>query len=390
MNIIDLRATKIISGNLVLTILFILSTFFISLIVSGAEIKKKINLKDIKKVEGNIKLKLINSWGGDNETDDNHIFKIPTKIINDKNKNFYILDIGQNFIKCFTDNGHYIRNIGRRGEGPGEFLSPSSIVLDNLNNIHIFESGLKREFIYDINGNFKKKIRKNKSVSSSFFLLSGNRIDLERNFRKGISFTLTKRDKNNNFLNNIIKTSFVRKGGHTWDELFYTVDRNENIYVTLKATPIIRKFDKNGKFLYDIFYKTPYQTFHKIVKETKKNKLKLQISKSIMIVHGFTTDNNGNLFIIVKNKLMTPNMKKIYSLVMIGRGQTKKGFKFTDDLDTKGFFKLIVFNNKGELIASELLDVFCDQISISENNIYLLDTYYKTQIFKYKITFQTK
>ena len=75
-------------------------------------------------------------------------------------------------------------------------------------------------------------------------------------------------------------------------------------------------------------------------------------------------------------------MKKIYSLTNM-----QKTHKIAQDFNADGLFRLIVFNDSGELVASNKLNVFCDQISIYKNHLYVLDTYYLTRLYKHKIKF---
>lgn len=52
------------------------------------------------------------------------IFEIPNEITCDSEGNVYVLDKKANNIKIFNSSGKYVRTIGRRGRGPGEFNSP--------------------------------------------------------------------------------------------------------------------------------------------------------------------------------------------------------------------------------------------------------------------------
>jgi|Deesub1362B_J571_1020462.scaffolds.fasta_scaffold00181_50 sugar lactone lactonase YvrE len=69
--------------------------------------------------------------------------------------NIYIVDSGNERIQKFDKNGKYIKTIGRKGQGPGEFDSPTSIFIDVEDNIYI-KDGREIE-IFDKNGNFIKK-----------------------------------------------------------------------------------------------------------------------------------------------------------------------------------------------------------------------------------------
>jgi hypothetical protein len=64
-------------------------------------------------------------WRLGGETDDeDEIFGIITRILTDKDGNVYLLDTQLSEIKVFSPDGEFIRTIGRKGEGPGEFQTP--------------------------------------------------------------------------------------------------------------------------------------------------------------------------------------------------------------------------------------------------------------------------
>jgi hypothetical protein len=53
--------------------------------------------------------------------DDEEIFGVITDVIADDDGNFYLLDAQLSEIKVYSEDGEYLRTIGREGEGPGEF-----------------------------------------------------------------------------------------------------------------------------------------------------------------------------------------------------------------------------------------------------------------------------
>ncbi len=59
--------------------------------------------------------------------DDDEIFGVITDIIADDEGNFYMLDAQLNEIKVYSEDGKYLRTIGREGEGPGEFRGAFSM-----------------------------------------------------------------------------------------------------------------------------------------------------------------------------------------------------------------------------------------------------------------------
>jgi hypothetical protein len=68
---------------------------------------------------------------GDVDTDDENLaFSSPADMAVDGSGSLYILDSGNQRIQVFGPDGKYIRTIGRKGQGPGEFESLNSIAVD--------------------------------------------------------------------------------------------------------------------------------------------------------------------------------------------------------------------------------------------------------------------
>jgi len=77
--------------------------------------------------QGELKLKLkpLFSLGGESE-DPNQLFGMVQQILVDDEHNSYVLDQQLQEIKVFDAKGEYLRTIGRKGEGPGEFNNPNA------------------------------------------------------------------------------------------------------------------------------------------------------------------------------------------------------------------------------------------------------------------------
>jgi len=371
-----MKSRLLLSHTLIILVLF-------STCIYG---QKKYSTADMDKFEGRIKLNLIDTWGDDDD-DDHKIYKIPIEFKIDSQGNVYILDMGQVFIKKYKNSGEYICNIGKRGEGPGEYMRPSHMFLDREDNFHVAEYMRNYEFIYDQRGKFSHRIKVKGNLLAAFFLESGRRINLEMSTTGGLGYKIVERDRNQKLIREFLQVTCVKWGSSTWEELLCSLDKEGSIYAALKATPIIRKFSKEGKFLWEIQYEPPFKTCHKITEDKNKCKLKLMLSKSDMIVHGFCTDEHNRVYLVIKNKPINKEMKRIYSLISSTGGRIKTGRKATDEFDATDLFRLLVFNHLGDLINSKKMAVFCDQISIYKDHLYILDTYYSTHLYKYKINF---
>ena len=70
---------------------------------------------------------------GDVDTEDEHLaFNYPSDVTVDHDGNIYVLDSANTRIQKFGPDGKYQATIGRKGQGPGEFLMPDAIAFDKI------------------------------------------------------------------------------------------------------------------------------------------------------------------------------------------------------------------------------------------------------------------
>lgn len=90
------------------------------------------------------------------ETNDSSFLVYPYKIIENLNK-FYIYDIHTQKVLMFAGDGKYIRNIGNKGEGPGEYPLLSSISIDRKEETIQLLIPYGYYLDYTLDGQFKNK-----------------------------------------------------------------------------------------------------------------------------------------------------------------------------------------------------------------------------------------
>jgi hypothetical protein len=93
-----------------------------------------------------------------NEEDENYMFYRARMLAVDSEGNILVLDAGNNRIQKYDKDGKYLQSIGKQGQGPGEFDSPTSLYIDTKDNIYVSEM-FQRLHIFDKNGVFQKRIK---------------------------------------------------------------------------------------------------------------------------------------------------------------------------------------------------------------------------------------
>lgn len=87
-----------------------------------------------------IKIELVRTIGGLDETNPNLAFNAPNDVIRDSAGNIYVLDASNAHVQKLDAEGKFLKTIGRRGQGPGEFQSPTSMDVDGENNLFVFDA----------------------------------------------------------------------------------------------------------------------------------------------------------------------------------------------------------------------------------------------------------
>ena len=75
----------------------------------------------------------------------------------DDNENIYAMDEGAGHVKVYDKNGRFIRSIGRRGEGPGEFLYPNMIFITGEGQF-VVEDFIRSLIYFSIDGTYQKTV----------------------------------------------------------------------------------------------------------------------------------------------------------------------------------------------------------------------------------------
>ncbi len=88
--------------------------------------------------------------------DEEYMFYRIGDIAVDSQNNIYVLDGGNYRIQKFDKDGNYLQTIGRKGQGPGEFMMPFNLFLDERGNIYVME--LRKLHLFDPKGNYIKSV----------------------------------------------------------------------------------------------------------------------------------------------------------------------------------------------------------------------------------------
>lgn len=94
---------------------------------------------------------------GDEEIEEQMFQNIVTLGVNERG-DMYILDEQAGNIKVFAQNGSFLKTIGKKGQGPGEFGMPISLAITPRQNIIVNDMGHRKILFFDREGNLLKHL----------------------------------------------------------------------------------------------------------------------------------------------------------------------------------------------------------------------------------------
>jgi hypothetical protein len=150
-----------------------------------------------------------------NENDENYMFNGVTNIAIDSQGNIHVLDRGNFRIQVFDHKGQYLKTIGKKGQGPGEFENPARLFLDNQDNIYVTDGGPRIEGrmikIFNNSGEFVQVIRLESPISDFHVDSEGNILaNVAQRVEKGTITAVVKMNSEGKMIKKIAEFSGVK------------------------------------------------------------------------------------------------------------------------------------------------------------------------------------
>ncbi len=370
-----------------LTLLNFILTF--PLLVFSQEKTLYNTLDEILQCKDKIELKLHKVWGDEGMNSIEQAFYIPADIEIDKQGNVYILDRGNNRIQVFDSMGNYMRTIGRAGKGPGDFLEPLDMELNKNNNLLVCD-GLNNRRIQYLNyfgkylGGFKILDRypgEIKIIENDLILMS----NYKPNFNKQTPLLLIYNNKGQ-IIEKIGINKYVYENRNSVEGIYFSLDNEGNIYSAYYTHAIIQKHSKNGELKFTSTYEMPFKI------PIPKRIGKYGEMQGQRILFGLSIDSEDRVYLSIITRLMTKKEKKIGTSIssFSKSGDISDTIYLPNDLDsdTTDLYQILVFNNSGKIIASKKLNVYCENIKVHKDRLFVIDSYVGMKIYEYKIIFE--
>lgn len=343
---------------------------------------------------------------GDVDTEDEHLaFSYPSDVAIDRDGNIYVLDSANTRIQKFGPDGKYLATIGRKGQGPGEFLMPDAIDFDKDGNLVVADSPQARiQVIIGGGRDARSVVVKEEMISRVRPLPSGDFVgkaptfsfprpnqpakaaDEMRLFRRiapdgriAASFGLL----------NDFGDAMTNAAGN---ETGFDVDSGGALYVSFSSQNRIEKYGPDGTLLWRADRPLEYGTDVK-----KKGKIEQRGGGFMMsspemnsCSTGIAVDAKGRSWVVTNARQLRKEEQVQTSIMMVGSsggGVSSASVKTEGNTDvrTTDAFRLEIFDPDGVLLGEIPLTHFVDVIRIFGDRLFLIDRERGVTVYQYRI-----
>ena len=345
-----------------------------------------------------IAIEFVRTIGNVDTDDENLAFSSPLDMVEDESGSLYILDSGNQRIQVFGPDGKYLRTIGRKGQGPGEFASLNSIAVDRQGNLHVLDDAQKRIQVLTPQGEVLKTIPVTKLRLDRIRLLGTGTL-VTRGYEVfgmgGVS--------ENKAQPKLVKLlgpglEVVGEFGEPFDygdeitnrignSLSFAVDGEDRVCLCFVYQNRVEKYSPEGRLLWRADRELNYSTklLEKGRQEVTGNSTRYYAPKLNRVTDALAADGKGRVWVVTRDRQIRKE-EEVTIMVSgsVDRGSTRKVVGDTD-LRKTDMYKLEVFGPDGVLLGAIPLTHFVDGIWIHHDRLFLLDRDRGVQFFEYKI-----
>jgi sugar lactone lactonase YvrE len=387
----------------------------VTLLLAAAPAAQKIETVDGVRVVHNVKGGL---WGttprlglelvrkiGDVDTEDEHVaFNYPSDIAVDKNGNIYILDAGNARIQKFDPDGKYLATIGRKGQGPGEFIMPSKLDIDRDGNLVVDDTAQSRLHVIIGEGkDARAVILKGERIYGIRCLSDGGYLGRASTWvypmrgqetPKIADMRLFRRLAPDGRITGSFGTlvdfgeTMTNAAGNTTETV---VGPGDALLVTYTAQNRIEKYGPDGALLWRADRPLDYGTEVK-----KKGKFETSGGNTSIVSPemntcsaGIAVDAEGRIWALTFARQLKKEEQVQTSMTSFGgpAGVSSVSIKTegNTDLRTTDAYRLDIFTPDGVLLGAVPLNHFADVLRIDGNRLFLIDRERGVSVFEYRI-----
>ena len=342
---------------------------------------------------------------GDIDTEDEHIaFNFPSDVAIDPAGHIYVLDTGNTRIQKFGPDGRYLATVGRKGQGPGEFILPDGLDIDRDGNLVVGDTAQSRLHVIIGDGKDARSIiLKGERLYGVRCLAAGGYLGRASTWIYPMRGQDTPKIADMRLFRHLapdgritgsfgILTDFgetmTNAAGNTTET---AVGPGDALLVTYTAQNRVEKYGPDGRPLWRADRPLDYGT--EVKKKGKFDTSGGGVSMSAPEMNtcsaGIAVDAKGRSWVLTYARQLRKEEQVQTSMTSVGgqAGVSNVSIKTegNTDLRTTDALRLDVFDAEGVLLGSIPLTHFADVLRISGDSLFLIDRERGVTVYQYRI-----
>lgn len=378
--------------NIRFRILFAL--FLVSIFVGAQKIETVNGVRVIHNEKGGqwgtnleVKLELVRTIGG-LDAEENLSFNNPSDIVQDSTGNLYILDFGNKRIQMLDPEGKFIRSIGRKGQGPGEFQSPYSMDIDSDNSLFVFDLGSRRIEVLSPQGMPLRTIKFRAASIGQIRLMKSGLIVRGGFLDIGVmTGTMKKLPKLMEIVNQSARTMLTFGEATDYKDgvasyygnwFYFNTDAEKNICLSFRFQNRIEKYAPDGRLLWQADRSLNYGTdvIEKGSFTRRPGHVVSNAPKMNVVSEGIAADGKGRIWVITRRRQLTKEeMASGGSVVTTDAGVVSRTAPAQPKVVKGDIYKLEIFSPDGFFLGEIPLTHHANEIRIFGDNLFIREDF---------------
>lgn len=356
-----------------------------------------------------VKLQPLRVLGEVDSDDEDFAFYMPADLAVDAQGRRYVLDMGNHRVQVFSADGKFLKTIGRRGQGPGEFSAPNALELDAQGNLIVCETQAARIQTISAEGKVIRTVRITEGLTGDIHLLKSGGILTSTGASGGMTMIRMNQPQDAGLpplfkildAGGKIKSEFGRAVdfgsplvNQIANQVLAAVDDNDDIYCTFPFQNRIEKYSADGKLLWRADRPLGYSMeikdrgeFKNVDRGESSHSASFKLPELARCAAGAAVDGKGRLWVATLGRQLRES-ERVTMMMSDGGGGPAPGkaqAKGAVDLRTTDAYKLEVYDANGVLLGSIPFTMFIDGIYIKGDRLFVLDRVRGVQFHEFKI-----
>jgi hypothetical protein len=180
----------------------------------------------------------------------------PKHVAQDKYGNIFISDIKGHHILKFDAQSNFIKYIGRRGQGPGEFYSPNEVFITKDDKLVVSEAGNMRVQYFDLNGQYIRSFKLFKGYLSWTINEKGEIYAIPRLADKN-SPLIEVLDNEGKIARSFGKPIYYEREIQAYNDAIINISEDGKIIIAFRFVPLVRIYSQLGEMLNEFYFNQP-------------------------------------------------------------------------------------------------------------------------------------